>query len=322
MNEKIKPIIKSIIFILILLIILILLSILFVPKNNTVEAGMEKSRDLAVGIYSEPKNTIDVLVVGDSESYSSFIPLEVWHNYGITSFVCGTPAQPLPMTISFVKDALKTQSPQIVLLEANTLYRRKKFTEPIKEIVGNILPVFQYHNRWKSLNAQDWTGKIEYTFTVEEKGYYYSDDQVSIDAKDYMEEDNAKSKIPQANKFYVKYIKKLCEDKGATMIMYNAPSAKNWSYRKHNGIVEFAKELGVEYIDMNTIQNKIPINWQTETRDQGDHLNYDGALKATKYIGKFLNNKKILPDHRKDPAYQSWNELYDKYIKKINNKGE
>ena len=59
-----KNIFKSITFLLILLVILIVLSRIFVPKNNTKEAGLESKYVLASGVYLEPENTIDVLVVG------------------------------------------------------------------------------------------------------------------------------------------------------------------------------------------------------------------------------------------------------------------
>ena len=112
-----KRIIKCIIFIAIFLIILEILSKIFIPKNNTLEAGLGKRKLTASGIYTEPENTIDVLVLGDSESYTSYIPLELWNQYGFTSYVCGTPAQRLSVSLSYIKDALKTQKPKIVLLE-------------------------------------------------------------------------------------------------------------------------------------------------------------------------------------------------------------
>ena len=70
-----------------LLAILILLSFLVNPKNNSQEAGMKDPT--AVGFWGEPKNSIDVLVLGDSESYSSIIPTQMWQQQGITSKLLG-----------------------------------------------------------------------------------------------------------------------------------------------------------------------------------------------------------------------------------------
>ena len=60
-----KIIAKSIIFLSILLIVLILLSKVFQPKNNTLEAGAEDK--LADGVLAEPENTLDLIVIGESE---------------------------------------------------------------------------------------------------------------------------------------------------------------------------------------------------------------------------------------------------------------
>ena len=57
-----------------LLAILILLSFLVNPKNNSQEAGMKDPT--AVGFWGEPKNSIDVLVLGDSELQSGSAQLK------------------------------------------------------------------------------------------------------------------------------------------------------------------------------------------------------------------------------------------------------
>ena len=111
---KIK-ILKSVSFICILLVILILLSRLFEPKNNSVEAGMHYRG--ASGILAEPDNTIDVIFIGNSEAYSSIIPMEMWNDYGYTSYVCASPEQLLPVSTKILGESIKRQKPKVVVLE-------------------------------------------------------------------------------------------------------------------------------------------------------------------------------------------------------------
>lgn len=49
--------------------------------------------------------------------------------------------------------------------------------------------------------------------------------------------------------------------------------------------------------------------------DGGDHMNFKGARKVTAYLGKYLNKHYSLPDHREDPAYDSWNQDLIEYEK-------
>ncbi len=63
--------IKALSFVLIIAVILLALSPVFMPKTN--KGLKDKS---AQGFLAEPDNSIDVVFVGDSLAYSSFIPLK------------------------------------------------------------------------------------------------------------------------------------------------------------------------------------------------------------------------------------------------------
>jgi hypothetical protein len=60
------------------------------------------------------------------------------------------------------------------------------------------------------------------------------------------------------------------------------------------------------------------IDYTTDTRDGGDHLNVYGAIKATGYIGRWLNERYELPDKRLTDIAPSWNDLLNEYTKEIN----
>ena len=75
MKIYVKRLITAILFIAGLWGMIILTSGLFAPKSNEPDNGMEFAE--ANGILGEKKNTIDVLFLGDSETYASFIPLQI-----------------------------------------------------------------------------------------------------------------------------------------------------------------------------------------------------------------------------------------------------
>ncbi len=309
MKEKV---IKIVCFLLIFVFILSILSYIFAPKNNTKADGIYY--ETANGILGEPKDTIDVLIVGNSESYCSIIPMELWKNFGFTSYICGTPAQKLPDTLNYIYKATKNQTPKVLILEVDNVCVQSDITMPIEKIAENIFPVIEYHNRWKSLKKTDFYEPIDYTWHDYLKGYNYSDVTFVADCKEYMKYTKETMKISETNKMYVKLIKKYCEDNNIKFIMTSMPNTKNWNYKKHNSVKKFADEENIEFLDLNAAKDELKIDWNTESRDAGDHLNYAGGLKATQYLGNYLNNKQILQDHRNDETYsKEWNEDLAKY---------
>ena len=100
MKKIIKRIVSCVLFVAILLGLLQVSSLIFQPKSNDKAAGIHYPR--ANGIFSEPKDSIDTVFIGDSEVYHSFIPLYIWRDYGITSYDVSSPAQKLVYSMEFL----------------------------------------------------------------------------------------------------------------------------------------------------------------------------------------------------------------------------
>jgi len=310
-----KKILKGLLFIAIFVMISGILSYVFSPKNNDRKSGM--LQPTAYGILTEKENTIDTLIIGDSETYSSISPMQIWKEHGYTSYVCGTPAQQLYQSYDFLEKILKTQQPKVVILETNALYRRVSLKKYASFCVSEILPIFKYHDRWKQLTKEDFTSPIEYTWTHDYKGFRYANDVKSSEAKEYMKYNQKYKKISLRTLYFLDKIHQLCQENDIQLILLSVPSLKNWNYNKHNGVQEYADKHQLEFIDLNLMNDEIKIDWKKDTRDKGDHLNYSGAVKVTKYVGNYLNELGILENHQNDQYYQHWNKSLRKYEKMI-----
>ena len=285
------------------------------PKNNMKEFGMEEVS--ANGILGEKDNTIDVLVLGDSESYSAITPMQLWKETGYTAYVCGTSAQTLDYTNRLLRRAFEDQTPKLVILETNAIFRKVALSKAMLSTLGNVLPVFQYHDRWKDLNENDWKGNVKFTWTNDLKGYRYNANIVPSKIVDYMVPTKDMANIPELNRQYVESIKNYCDEHGAKLIFLSTPSTINWNYKRHNAVAQLADDLQCDYVDLNLMTEEVPINWHTDTRDKGDHLNHAGAVKVTRYLGIYLQNRKELTDHRDDPHYAKWDDSLKKYEAKV-----
>ena len=306
-----KRVIGVIVFVIGLIAMLFAGSYLFIPKNNMKEFGMEES--LANGILGEKEQTIDVLVLGDSESYSSISPMEMWKKNGYTAYVCGTSGQTLDYTLTLLQRTFEKQSPKIVILETNAIYREIISSSETITKLSNYFSIFRYHNRWKSLNWNDFKGNVKFTWTDECKGYRFNQTVDPVKATDYMKVTKEQIHIKEKNLNYINEIKSLCDDNGAQLIFLSTPSTINWNYRRHNGIQALADAINCEYVDLNLVNHKIGIDWEKDTRDKGDHLNHFGAVKVTAYLSEYLAKKNILTDHRDDPEYARWENAWEKY---------
>ena len=304
-----KNILKSTLFLSILLVIIIYMGKIFTPKDNTLESGMNEVR--ANGILGE-KDYIDVIIIGDSLTYSSFIPIEMYKEYGFTSYVMGTHAQRSHDTYKLLKNALNYQKPKVVVLETNLLFRKYSFNRDMLSKLETILPFFDYHNRWKNLSFKDFTSEINYTYTDPTKGYMLKKSVKSGKTYNYMKKDSKVTHIVNGNYVYLEKIKKLCSENNIKLILVSASSERNYNFSKHESIEKYATKNKIDYIDLNL--EDVKIDWEKDTTDKGDHLNYLGALKESKFFGNILKDKYNLVDKR--GTLESWDKLEMVYNKK------
>lgn len=98
------------------------LGVIIIISSILINGGESVYDSIAVNqkkneISKEDKNSIDVMFIGDSLTYNSFSPVQIWEEYGYTSLCLGTSSQRLCDTDAILKAALKNQTPKVVVLE-------------------------------------------------------------------------------------------------------------------------------------------------------------------------------------------------------------
>ena len=308
-------IIKSISFILILFILVEILNFTFIPGSNIFEYGSLKVS--AYDILTEKKDTIEVVGLGDSLVYSSLSPMEIWNEYGYTVYDCAQAAQIIANTYEYLKAAVDSQHPKIVLMEPGVIFRNAKkqnIKNKISDELKKLFPLAKYHDNWKKYLSD---GCKDNWLDVY-KGYkYITNVKSGKNSNDYMKHSDKKVEIPKENLEYFEKIVELCKDNDIKLVIVSFPSQKSWNYKRHNTISELAQENDIEFVDLNLVD--LEINWEKDTKDDGNHLNYYGAKKVSKYIGNYLKETELVSDHRDDIDYKDWHKAYKIYVNNLIN---
>lgn len=312
-----RNLVKMIAFAMVFVVILGVLGVAFTPKRSDPGSGITNSN--ARGFYGEPKNSIDVLILGDSNAYSACSPMYIWNRYGIPTYVAAEGFQNVTGASNLLDEVLTCQKPKLVVFDVNMLWtgktNLKKLENNLKNLAYKYMPLAQYHNRWKSMDVKDMFGSKDYTYRSASRGQYLSMDVKPFTGESNMTPTKDVEGIPEISKVLLEKLIAKCEDNGIMIMFMETPTAKSWSYARHNAMVKFAKEKKIDFVDMNTLDGEYAIDWSADTRDGGRHLNCGGAERVSAYLGKYLSEHYSFVDKRRSDKYAEWNNDYLNYVK-------
>ena len=310
-NSKITKVVFTV---LIVVLLYLYMCCVFMPKDLE-DRGFAKYYNARL-ITKEEKNSIDILFYGNSDLSSGIVPMQIFKEQGYTSFLRWGNRQAINTVYKNVKEDFKTQKPKLVVLEADCLYYPNKKLSDHEYYESYVLTPFMYHSRWKSVDYKDFIGKVEFERDYH-KGYKYLTVNGHYVYEDYMGTSTDIKPIEKSVLQKVKQIKKLCDKNGAQLLFIVAPSPSSWSMQKHNGIQQLADKFGVQFVDFNIELEGFNFDYANDFRDYGDHCNFNGATKVTKYVANFIKENYNIPDRRLDDdvKYKTWKEDVLKYDK-------
>lgn len=302
-----------------LCVFIILLSLLDFCHGEALllKKGLISNRDLIVAkLETEESDGIDVLFVGNSLGMCAVNPMELYKNTGITAYNACTAMQMPVETYYVVKKALRRYPIKVILWEANNI--PKGGNDLVDGASAFLTEVLRYHHPFIKYHSA-WRRKIDgFVPRPSFKGYVINEVIRPYTGGEYYNPDDTRVKeIDGEGAFYFDRVKKLCDENHIQLVLYSNPSPLCYNSLSHNGIIQLAKEKGVDYLDGDADLEQIGIDWSTDTFDEGDHLNLTGTNKMTDYLGRYLAGKYDLEDHRNDAAYEDWNELYLAYEKEV-----
>lgn len=319
-----KNLIRAGFVVLILITVYLAVSILSIKSEH----GIDQSS----GIYWQPENSIDVVMMGTSHVHCGINTGLLWEKFGIASYDYSGAEQPLWMTYYYLKELYKYQSPEMIVLDVYAPARFKedyqynwmaenihgmKFSlnklqmlavsvEPEK--LGQYFPSFAvYHSRYDDLEEEDfenffWDSHEKEAF----KGYtpYWNKDPQE---RPEVSEERSDGLTPKSEK-YLRKIIDYTKKQGSKLVLIVTPYIMTpEDKRTYNKITEIAAEEGIIFINYNEYYGEIGLDLEEDFNDES-HLNYWGSCKFTEFLGGFLDSYDEIPDRRGQEGYESWDE--------------
>lgn len=328
-----KTIFKAVVFAVIFVAVFSRLSELFCRKSLE---GEWNTTQKTAGFYNEPENEFDVMFFGSSNAYCSFNPLVLYESAGIKSYVFATQQQPAWATYAYIKDALKTQKPQLLAVDVLMFSKSEEYYDdgvnysfmddmplsanklclaavsaPRGERIRLLVNFIKYHSRWSELTEED------YTFKRSEAGDYLKGYTLLTDTfpdGSLPAENNGKT-APLAEKelYYLEKIIKLASENDIPLYLVRTPSnATEEEQMLFNSVAETARERQIEYVNYNDLYEEIGLDIMSDFYDKS-HLNYRGAEKFTRYFAEDMLSKFRIVPKRSNANDDEWNAATKKY---------
>lgn len=291
--------------------------------------------------YELPKNTVDVVFLGDSHSFCGVIPQMIFDNEGISSASLATPTQFIKNSYWMLKDAVKKQNIKVAVIEMHSIEHsiRESVNEfqfttglvmmsdfSINKIKGfydtkstdfgkcseikldSVYSILQFNSDFGRENSNI-SKLIDFIIHpgrhYKTFGYYPQTGVIPLSELSVGIEND----ITISNTFVMEYMEKileLCKENNIELMITRFPYYSEGALKNVcDEIIAWANNNDIKILDYFENYNEIGIDLSTDFRDR-THLNYNGAKKATKYLATYLKTHFNLEDHRGDAKYSIW----------------
>ena len=280
----------------------------------------------------------DVLFFGTSHVVNSVFPMQLWRDYGITSYNLAIHGGSIASSYWMLETALDYQKPKVAVMDVLLTKSNYMQTDlpmahaamdpfPLtvtklraiwdiydspKDRAELLFPLDVFHNRWKDLDTEMLRRGFGETKVSPEKGgesrirVYPLAEPLVVDASDAADE------WTEGLRYLEQFIL-LCRQEGIAPVITYLPyrgAGDAEEQRYSNAAIRLAQSLGAETVDL---QHSDLIDDDTDWYDDGGHTNPLGAKKITGALGAYLTAAHDLPDHRDSEDWAADYEAYYAY---------
>lgn len=334
-----KKILKRLVAVM-LTITLIIGGLLYI--QNITRLKTSNTRDMSYKTYFDYAGEYDVLYFGTSHVMYGINPLEIWNDYGITSYNWGSPTCSIPSIYWKLMNVLDYASPKLVVVDCfratwtyksyNAYRLHEAFDafplsytkwEAMNDLMKDqarmedemlysdldrlnlLFPLSAYHSRWDEIGANDFSHKF-----VDTKGCEFV-----TNIAEPIEISNTTEKTEITDEMQgIVYLRKIieeCQNRDISILLTFLPYPTDEIGKKESNMIQqIADEYGVEYINFTNID---VVNYYTDYADSNSHMNITGQKKVSEFLGNYIINNYDIEDKRDNMLAAQWNDWYSVY---------
>ena len=347
-KAKWKTLVKNILFVLLLVLLFLGLCWIFRRKY-----AYER-----YGSFYDRTEDYDVLFLGTSHVMNGIYPMDLWEDYGITSYNLGVPNSQIASSYWIMEIALDYTKPELVVLDVSTIGKNNKIKnaeslhkmfdnfplsktklravwdlfepddrdeksyELVKQKYEFVSDFLLYHNRWGELEEEDFHPVID----AQKGGCFYAD--IADDVPFTVIDRSLTNQEETISKEYLRKFIQECRKRDIEVMLMYLPSSINEEIQMEvNSVDAIAAEYGVNFLNFMYVDDLVryPVDFH-DLSNKGGHLNPSGARKVTAYLGQYIVDNYAIEDHRQDPQYSIWHKDFEEYAalekEKIGNRTE
>lgn len=310
-------------------------TVVFEFKN---EYGIRQMRD-----FYHYEDIFDVIFIGSSHVGVNVDSEILSEEYGIESYNLWTAMQPAWNSYYYLKEALKTQTPELVCLDTYIITQDIEYSdysyaifntfgmkpsrdkwEAIKVSTGAenqmdlLLGWPTYHTRYSELSEMDFKW-FPWNYKMGGRTVDAGFESCPIEEPEMVAESDRMDLHPKEEEYLRKFIE-LAQSNGIEVFLFTAPyTASTDTQKRCNEIGSIADEYGIQYVNYNNQYQEIGIDYNIDFSDKSGHFNNYGINKFTMYLGKYLKDQYELPIRDRTAANRyNLQKIYSKLAYRLN----
>lgn len=280
------------------------------------------------GYYLEDKNSLDVVVIGASDVYTSFSSCRAYDKFGFTSYPYATEAITANGLKTALKEVLRTQNPKLILIEINPYLYGDAYSETreanLRRLIDNmplntnkleavfgyvpnknreeyLVPFLKYHSVWSDYPKPGRRAVSTMETTLRGYSYLkgfrtttqYNNQPFKALNRSVLTEEKAyplNAKLEASLRDLLDYCK---EEKLDNVVFMRVPHmVYKDTYnrvRRANTVGQIVNSYGYDFLNLEREWNKIGLNFHDDYYNV-EHMNIYGAEKFTDYLCNIIQN--------------------------------